>query len=420
MVVKRTRALMSSVVVAVLLLAGAPAQADPRDDKKRADADVARVASLLEGATERAQQAAQRYAAASAALPGAQERVAEARGRVAAAKTRVNSARRAAEAARAEADRAAARYDESARRVDLAREKSGSFVSAEYKGSSIVSFNVLLGSRDLADAADRYGYFDRVMQIQREAIHELSVARRAAKDDQNAAESTRLAAERAEQATVEALAGTRAAERAATEAATLTARLVTARKDALAVANSERGATLARYRQAKVEEAKVEAELRAWEARNNNTGSSGGSGGGTVRPGARLLMPVRGWKSSNYGMRYDPYYHVWQLHAGVDLAAPGGTPIWAAAAGRVIRAGWNGGYGNYTCLSHGRYQGKSLTTCYGHQSRILVAPGQRVRAGQVIGRVGTTGASTGYHLHFEVRRNGSPIQPLNWLPSCLC
>ena len=131
-------------------------------------------------------------------------------------------------------------------------------------------------------------------------------------------------------------------------------------------------------------------------------------------------MPVRGWKSSDFGWRFDPFFHVWQLHAGVDLAASGGQPIFAGADGRVIRAGWNGGYGNLTCISHGRSQGGWLTTCYAHQSTISVNAGQFVRRGQVIGRVGTTGASTGNHLHFEVRLNGDPVQPLDWLPSCLC
>ncbi|NUT07394.1 MAG: M23 family metallopeptidase [Hamadaea sp.] len=119
-------------------------------------------------------------------------------------------------------------------------------------------------------------------------------------------------------------------------------------------------------------------------------------------------------------MRYDPYYHVWQLHAGVDLAADGGTPIYAAADGVVSYAGWAGGYGNYTCVRHGRSGGKTMSTCYGHQSRILVSDGQRVRQGQLIGRVGTTGASTGNHLHFEVRLDGRPVNPLPYLPGCLC
>lgn len=136
----------------------------------------------------------------------------------------------------------------------------------------------------------------------------------------------------------------------------------------------------------------------------------------TAVPGERrLVSPLSGRLTSRFGTRFDPYYHVWQLHAGVDLAAPTGTPILAAAGGRVTRAGWYGGYGNYTCVDHGRADGQRLSTCYGHQSRLLVSPGQRVRAGQVIGRVGSTGASTGPHLHFEVRLGGRPVDPLPWI-----
>ncbi|SCG69361.1 M23 family metallopeptidase [Micromonospora inositola] len=131
--------------------------------------------------------------------------------------------------------------------------------------------------------------------------------------------------------------------------------------------------------------------------------------------GAPLGRPLSGRLTSEFGTRFDPYYHVWQLHPGVDLAAPIGTPIVAVADGRVSRAGWYGGYGNYTCIDHGRADGQRLSTCYGHQSKLLVSPGQRVRAGQVIGLVGSTGASTGPHLHFEVRLGGRPVDPLPWI-----
>jgi murein DD-endopeptidase MepM/ murein hydrolase activator NlpD len=172
-------------------------------------------------------------------------------------------------------------------------------------------------------------------------------------------------------------------------------------------------AVLARYREAKAEEQRIQAALRGWDAH------SGLSAGGQY-PGGKLLMPVDGWKSSDFGWRYDPFYRVWQLHAGADFAAGRGTPIHAAASGQVIRAGWNGGYGNYTCLANGKIDGVSLSTCYGHQSAILVRVGEYVQRGQVIGRVGTTGASTGNHLHFETRFNGVPRNPLPYLPACLC
>jgi murein DD-endopeptidase MepM/ murein hydrolase activator NlpD len=98
-------------------------------------------------------------------------------------------------------------------------------------------------------------------------------------------------------------------------------------------------------------------------------------------------------------------------HPGIDIAVPTGTPIRAAAGGRVAIAGWVGGYGNYTCIQHTG----SLSSCYGHQSSIQVSVGQSVSQGQVIGLSGSTGNSTGPHLHFEARINGSVVNPLNYL-----
>ncbi|HCT76209.1 MAG TPA: hypothetical protein DGT23_06370 [Micromonosporaceae bacterium] len=189
--------------------------------------------------------------------------------------------------------------------------------------------------------------------------------------------------------------------------------LLTKQQDAVADAERYRAEVLAQYNEAQRESQRVAAELQAWEAAQNG-------GGPVLRPGARLLMPASGRKSSDFGYRLHPIYHVWLLHSGMDIAAGNGQPIYAAAAGKVVLAGWRGGSGNYTCVAHGTYQATNLSTCYSHQSRILVSVGQQVSAGQLIGRVGTTGTSTGYHLHFEVRLNGTPVNPVDWLPTCLC
>ena len=109
--------------------------------------------------------------------------------------------------------------------------------------------------------------------------------------------------------------------------------------------------------------------------------------------------------SSPFGTRWG------RLHAGIDIPLPVGTPMRAAAGGRVVIAGWVGGYGNYTCIQHSG----GLSTCYGHQSSIGVSVGQSVSQGQVIGASGNTGNSTGPHVHFEVRVNGSPVDPLGYL-----
>lgn len=115
--------------------------------------------------------------------------------------------------------------------------------------------------------------------------------------------------------------------------------------------------------------------------------------------------------TSRYGRRIAPTLHVERSHYGVDLAAPVGTPVYATADGVVARAGWLGSYGNLVQLAHaGGYE-----TRYAHLSQFAVAPGQQVRAGELIGLIGSTGRSTGPHLHYEVRINGIAVNPLGYM-----
>ena len=122
-------------------------------------------------------------------------------------------------------------------------------------------------------------------------------------------------------------------------------------------------------------------------------------------------LPVRGRLSSRYGMRFHPILHRYKLHTGDDLAAGYGTPFHAAHGGRVLWAGWKTAYGNTVIID----QGNGMTVLYGHASKISVRAGQAIRRGDYIGNVGSTGWSTGPHLHFEVRKNGQPIDPTSYL-----
>jgi murein DD-endopeptidase MepM/ murein hydrolase activator NlpD len=122
-----------------------------------------------------------------------------------------------------------------------------------------------------------------------------------------------------------------------------------------------------------------------------------------------MRMPVAGRVSSGFGRRFHPILGYARMHDGVDLAAAAGTPIVAAADGRITSAGWHGGYGRAVSIAHG----EGVQTTYGHMSRIAAYPGEQVHRGQVIGYVGSTGLSTGPHLHFEVTRKGRPVNPLS-------
>jgi murein DD-endopeptidase MepM/ murein hydrolase activator NlpD len=121
--------------------------------------------------------------------------------------------------------------------------------------------------------------------------------------------------------------------------------------------------------------------------------------------------PVNGTITSGYGYRTHPILGYSRLHSGTDFGAISGTPIVAASDGVVVTAGWLGGYGNAVVISHGG----GVATLYAHQSRLAVGPGVRVHRGQVIGYVGSTGMSTGPHLHFEVRINGVTTDPARYL-----
>jgi len=415
-----TRFAIAGAAGLTLLLGGA-SQADPRDDKNKVDRELAQTQATLEAATDRARQAATRYASASAALPGAEAGLADARGRALGAQAAAAEADREAARANAAAAQAGLAFDTAAGQVEQARGEVTGFIAAAYRGSGFLMVNSILDASSPTDFASRMGYLDAVAQHQQEALSGLTAARMVAKQESDLAEAARAKADLAAAEAKQALNAALAAQASAEQAAVTLQRLADQQAQAMVVADEERVATLARYNELRGESDRIAVELRAVAVRagRSRTGSSAALAQ-PPRGGAMLAMPVSGWKSSNYGMRYDPYYKVWQLHAGVDLAAGGGQPIWAAADGVVVRAGWSGGYGNYTCVSHGEYQGKGLATCYGHQSEFVASAGQRVRRGQIIGRVGTTGASTGYHLHFEVRLDGSPVDPLGWLPGCLC
>ena len=123
------------------------------------------------------------------------------------------------------------------------------------------------------------------------------------------------------------------------------------------------------------------------------------------------IWPAYGWLTSGIGSRPDPMTGSEDFHAGLDIAGEKGQPIYATAAGRVTHAGYQGGYGNLVVVEHGF----GLETKYGHLSSYSVRPGQQVKRGDVIGRLGATGRATGYHLHYEVRANGRLLNPLQLL-----
>ncbi|HJU76669.1 MAG TPA: M23 family metallopeptidase, partial [Sphingomicrobium sp.] len=128
---------------------------------------------------------------------------------------------------------------------------------------------------------------------------------------------------------------------------------------------------------------------------------------GVGKPSGMFQRPVPGTVTSNFGSRRHPILGYTRMHKGMDFRAGYGTPILAASDGRIARAGWAGGYGRQVMINHAQ----GYATSYSHMSRIAIQPGQYVRRGQLIGYVGSTGLSTGPHLHYELHKNGRAINP---------
>ncbi|MBR4874513.1 MAG: peptidoglycan DD-metalloendopeptidase family protein [Clostridia bacterium] len=157
------------------------------------------------------------------------------------------------------------------------------------------------------------------------------------------------------------------------------------------------------YDQARKEEEALKASLSSSLSNSSTSKYTGG----------KFCWPAPSYTriSSPYGYRIHPIFNTKKFHSGVDLAAPGGTNILAATDGTVKMAGWNGGYGNCVVVDHGG----GVSTLYGHASKLLVSKGEKVTRGQVIAKVGTTGNSTGNHLHFEVLINGKTTDPMAYI-----
>jgi murein DD-endopeptidase MepM/ murein hydrolase activator NlpD len=280
-----------------------------------------------------------------------------------------------------------------------ANERLEDRVVAIYTNRRPDTIEVLLSVSSIDQLIDGIEYLDEIAERDRKIAAEVAQAR-----VDLAAERRRTQALRDEQARTTAVLAERTAERQ-----TALAELV-ARRDELVGAQSDRQTLLDKLRGErheaeedveKLEEASAELAARIRSAQGTGSASSGSG----AAPASGFVWPVDGPITSSFGLRWG------RLHAGIDIGVGFGTPIRAAAAGTVIHAGWLGGYGNLVVVDHGG----GLSTAYGHQQQIYVSSGQQVGQGTVLGEVGSTGNSTGPHLHFEVRVNGSAVDPLGYL-----
>jgi murein DD-endopeptidase MepM/ murein hydrolase activator NlpD len=265
-----------------------------------------------------------------------------------------------------------------------------------YKDGEPDVLTVVLESDGFEDLLERTQFLDRITNQDNQIITKVRTLK--AQTTKQTKELARL--QRQQKAAASAI------ELRRNQVSAVKGRLVSSRSD-LQSARDGRQVILSRVRSTRHRLEGDLSKMQAQVAAQLRQAQQGPAAGPIRRGTGSMIWPVNGPITSPFCER-----RAWEsCHPGIDIGVPAGTPIRAADSGRVVIAGWTGGYGNYTCIQHTA----SLSSCYGHQSAILVHVGQNVSQGQVIGRVGCTGLCFGDHLHFEVRINGAVTNPLNYL-----
>lgn len=263
-----------------------------------------------------------------------------------------------------------------------------------YEGGQISQLELLFQSSDLGDFISRIEYLSKLVENDRQLLAGIEAQKVQISEKKNALQVKRDQAKKLE---AEAAAGKAELESKKSQ-----------QKQALDQNLKAQQEAFEELDRLEVESKALAEKIRKLQAAQSGKGS--GSLNGTIS-----VWPLPGHYeiSSPFGWRTHPITGKRSLHTGTDIVASTGTTIYAAGAGVVIMAGWNTAYGNMTIIDHG----SGISTLYGHQSRLDVSEGQTVEANQAIGAVGSTGWSTGAHLHFEVRVGGNPTDPLQYFPN---
>ena len=406
-----------AVVVVALLAATLPAAADPTTTKAPATSSPSVTGETGTSSRQLDEDihADPAMLAASAALVAAENDLAAARvalatirDELAAAQQAERQARvdlRAAELAEERADRALATVRE---RIAGHRTDLGRLASAAYKGNGpLGSWSLILASQTPEQLVDRLGYVQSVSNAGNSMIADLQEDRANLTTLQARLAAARMLQERESAAAAAAVKRMVAKEKEAKRAEEQLQATVLVHRAALDAALLAKADDQARYQALATQSGQLGERIRSMAARLAALPRPPKGTGSFVRPGTGAL-------TSPYGPRLHPILRYVKVHTGMDLGSGDGI-VYAADSGVVLLTELNTAYGNMTVIDHGTVRGLHLTTLYAHQAAFAVRPGARVRKGQPIGVVGSTGFATGPHLHFEVRIDGAPLDPAPFL-----
>lgn len=410
----RRPALFVIAVVALCALAPAGAvRAQSESDKQKIEDQIGSLQSQIGEASAAEAKLLVAIDASRATKKQLDGKVAVIDGQIAVVQRNLNAAQARLSAAEAEQRGAEERLATAQHELAEARIKLANYAVAAYTGqSAAVQFlTITLKARSIEELIVKRNYMKAVGNTQADTIALDERLRDEVKDLSQALAAATKEAD-AQTKVVEGQKGELQAKRDAQDSVRAQVATELAKTDSLRVeVVARKDEFLAEQRQLQAQSDAITAQLRA---RAEAQRAAAAAAGGTVSlaPAAGgFVRPVSGPITSPFGYRVHPIYGTTILHAGVDIGADSGTPIKAAQSGVVVSAGWMDGYGNATILDHGG----GVTTLYAHQSAFLVSAGERVTQGQSIGRVGCTGSCTGPHLHFEVRINGTPVDPMPYI-----
>lgn len=282
--------------------------------------------------------------------------------------------------------------DQKQQELDDRRTALGQRARGIYESGQISYLELLFQSTDLSDFLTRMEYFNRLVTNDRKLVTSIQ-------DEK----------EKIKQKTLELQSRRDQAAQLQIQAAKARADLDEKKAKQQTALDQNQKALQASYEEVE----RLQSEANAWNDKIRKLQAA--QAGRNVGNGTISTWPLPGFYeiSDPYGWRTHPITHKQSLHTGTDIMAPMGTEVHAAGSGVVIMAGWNEAYGNMVIIDHGN----AVSSLYGHQSSLNVTEGQSVKANQVIGYVGSTGWSTGPHLHFEVRVGGNPTDPLRFFPN---
>jgi murein DD-endopeptidase MepM/ murein hydrolase activator NlpD len=401
----------TALALAGVLVAMPLAAADDKLKQKQAHAhsQVRSAQGDLDESSKALVSAANRLKSAHAALASAQRRLAVAQQNADAA-ARVD-AQMQAKLQTAEHELAEARValDTARQRVTDQRAEIGRLAASDYANGdpALMGLSVMLTSQDPAEVTTQMNTVTSLMSRQTTLLESLKTARAQLAAEEAKVEKARAAVAVQRQAAAENLVRKEGLEHTAAQARATVATLVIRARSAELAATRAHRADQRQLRAAKKQEQRIR-QLIIERSRRQHGGYSGNTGG-------FLFRPVSGYVTSPYGWRMHPIYHYWGLHDGTDFHAPCGTHLRAAGSGHVISEVWSDVYGHRLYLDLGHVNGKDMTVVYNHATSYRVGVGARVQRGETLGYAGTTGWSTGCHLHFTVLLDGNPVDPMHYM-----